>query len=54
MAKTVLQVNFTSIEGGQHKLLELAKVFCIDVCAYAVTSNHKHLILYIDVNHAKK
>ena len=30
------------------KLLELAKVFCIDVCAYAVMSNHTHLVLYVD------
>ena len=30
------------------KLLELAKVFCIDVCAYAVMSNYTHLVLYVD------
>ena len=32
----------------EDKLLELAKVFCIDVCAYAVMSNHTHLVLYVD------
>ncbi len=29
------------------ELLQLAKVFCIDVCAYAVMSNHTHLVLYV-------
>ena len=28
----------------EDKLLELAKVFCVDVCAYAVMSNHTHLV----------
>ncbi|TMO70641.1 Mobile element protein [Pseudoalteromonas aurantia] len=32
----------------EDKLLELAKVFCIDVCAYAVMSNHTHIVLYVD------
>ena len=32
----------------EDKLLDLAKVFCIDVCAYAVMSNHTHLVLYVD------
>lgn len=32
----------------EEKLLMLAKVFCIDVCAYAVMSNHTHLVLYVD------
>ena len=32
----------------EDKLLELAKIFCIDVCAYAVMSNHTHLVLYVD------
>ncbi|TMO67760.1 Mobile element protein [Pseudoalteromonas aurantia] len=39
------------IEG---KLLELAKVFCIDVCAYAVMSNHTHIVLYVDDVKAKR
>ena len=26
----------------------LAEVFCIDVCAYAVMSNHLHLVLHIN------
>lgn len=30
------------------KLAELAHVFSIDVCAYAVMSNHYHLVLHIN------
>ena len=30
------------------KLKELSDVFCIDVCAYAVLSNHYHLVLKIN------
>jgi len=30
------------------KLAELADVFSIDICAYAVMSNHYHLVLYIN------
>ena len=32
----------------EDKLLELAEIFCIDVCPYAVISNHTHLVLYVD------
>jgi REP element-mobilizing transposase RayT len=38
----------------EDKLLALAKVFCIDVCAYAVMSNHTHLVLYVDDKKAKR
>ena len=30
------------------KLAELADVFSIDICAYAVMSNHYHLVLHIN------
>lgn len=32
----------------EDKLFELAEVFAIDICAYAIMSNHYHLVLYID------
>ncbi|CAH9061138.1 hypothetical protein PSECIP111854_02746 [Pseudoalteromonas sp. CIP111854] len=38
----------------EDKLLALAKVFCIDVCAYAVMSNHTHIVLYVDDKKAKR
>ena len=30
------------------RLAELDAVFCIDICAYAIMSNHYHLVLFID------
>ena len=33
---------------GEDRLLFLAKVFCVDVCAYAVMSNHTHVVLRIN------
>lgn len=30
------------------RLLFLAKIFCIDVCAYAVMSNHTHVVLHVN------
>ena len=30
------------------RLAEIDTVFCIDVCAYAIMSNHYHIILYIN------
>ena len=34
----------------EDKMLALAKVFAIDICAYAVMSNHTHLVLHIDAD----
>ena len=32
----------------EERLLFLAEVFCVDVCAYAVMSNHTHVVLRIN------
>lgn len=31
-------------------MLALAKIFAIDICAYAVMSNHTHLVLHVDAD----
>ena len=41
-------------EWVEKKLLKLGRIFCIDVCAYAVMSNHTHLVLHIDIAKAKR
>jgi len=38
----------------EDKLLALGKVFCIDVCAYAVMSNHTHVVLFVDDKKAQR
>ena len=35
------------------RLRDLATVFAIDICAYAVMSNHYHLVLRVDQQRAK-
>ncbi|MBL4764771.1 MAG: transposase [Colwellia sp.] len=37
----------------EDKLFTLSRVFSIDVCAYAIMSNHSHLVLFVDVEQAK-
>ncbi|KKD00349.1 transposase [Photobacterium halotolerans] len=32
----------------EDRLFALAKVFCIDLCAYAIMSNHYHLVLHVN------
>ena len=32
----------------EHLLIEQAKVFCIDIAAYAVMSNHFHIVLHVN------
>ncbi|MFT7429858.1 MAG: hypothetical protein ACI971_000298 [Colwellia sp.] len=39
------------VEGRLHFLID---VFAIDVCAYAVMSNHYHVVLFIDEEKAKQ
>ena len=36
----------------EDRLLFLSSVFAIDICAYAVMSNHVHLVLHVDVDKA--
>ena len=46
--------NFDHRRGWvEDKLLELSEVFAIDVCAYAVMSNHTHMVLFVDESTAK-
>ncbi|MBE1275300.1 transposase [Enterovibrio baiacu] len=37
----------------EKRLLALASAFCIDVCAYAIMSNHYHVVLHINAEKAK-
>ena len=37
----------------EDKLYELAQIFALDLCAYAVMSNHYHVILYVDATQAE-
>ncbi|MEZ9540012.1 transposase [Shewanella sp. 10N.286.51.B8] len=36
------------------RILALATIFAIDICAYAVMSNHLHVVLKVDIDTAKK
>ncbi len=37
----------------EERLLFLASVFSIDIAAYAVMSNHTHVVLYVDKHQAE-
>ena len=37
----------------EERLLFLSSVFAIDICAFAVMSNHVHLVLHVDVEKAQ-
>ncbi|MCL9780187.1 transposase [Vibrio sp. S4M6] len=32
----------------EEKIYQLADIYCVDICAYAVMSNHYHLVVYLD------
>ena len=36
------------------KLKELSEVFAIEICAYAILSNHYHVILHVATDSAKR
>ena len=36
----------------EDKILQLASIFALDVCAYAVMSNHYHIVLHINLKTA--
>ena len=36
----------------EERILYLCSVFAIDICAYAVMSNHVHMVLHVDVDKA--
>jgi putative transposase len=36
------------------RLEKLTSIFAIDICAYAVMSNHYHLVLHVDAARARK
>jgi len=38
----------------EHKIYALSQVYCVDICAYAVMSNHYHLVLHINKEEALK
>ncbi len=39
-------------EWVEQRLLELTRYFAIDICAFAVLSNHSHTVLHVDANQA--
>ncbi len=46
--------NFDHRRGWvEDKMLSLSQVFAIDVCAYAIMSNHTHMVLFVDEATAK-
>lgn len=38
----------------ENRIHQLAHIFCIDICAYAVMSNHYHLVVHINQEKAEK
>jgi len=32
----------------ERKIMTLSQIYCIDICAYAIMSNHYHLVVHIN------
>lgn len=38
----------------EKKMYALAAIYCVDICSYAIMSNHYHLVVHVDKNEAKQ
>jgi putative transposase len=38
----------------ENRLIKLGRIFCIDICAYAVMHNHSHIVLHVNKEKAQK
>ncbi|MDN3679932.1 transposase [Vibrio tapetis subsp. quintayensis] len=38
----------------EKKMYALSAIYCIDICSYAIMSNHYHLVVHVDKNEAKQ
>ena len=53
-AKTGFPVCYSATEAAlKDKLLSLTQMVAIDVCAYAVMSNHTHTVVFADISRVK-
>ncbi len=41
-------------EWVESRILFLSQYYCIDICSYAIMSNHYHIVLHIDKSRAEK
>lgn len=57
VAKIIRQAKITTTENSDWFLVfalsRLSYIYAIDICAYAVMSNHCHVVLHVDQERAK-